>query len=56
MMTETDVTNAEMTDRLPAVRAVPAEPWEPDEARALLWGVDTLYLSFDLAVSDTRFS
>src|SRR5260370_12633488 len=32
--------------------AVPSEPWDYDAARALLCGVDTLYMSFDLPVSE----
>src|SRR5579859_5021183 len=36
--------------------AVEGEPWGDEIARALLCGVDTLYLSFDLAVSEAMWA
>ncbi len=35
--------------------ALPAEPWDTGAARALLCGVDTLYMSFDLPVSEAMW-
>src|SRR5258708_34556523 len=35
--------------------AVTGEPWDHSRARALLCGVDTLYMSFDLPVSEAMW-